>query len=150
MYRIFLILILCALGACTPAVRFTSANTNAGSIPSKQSKSTDISSNKAGNVLPVGTKFRGKASYYHDKFDGRLTANGETFSQTAFTAAHRELAFGTMVKVRRISNNKTVVVRINDRGPFAEGRIIDLSYAAAEAIDLIDDGVAEVEIEVTK
>lgn len=92
----------------------------------------------------------GKASYYADKFDGRKTASGATFSQRKLTAAHKTLPFGTKVKVTNLSNGKTVKVRINDRGPFKEGRIIDLSKKAAKKIALVTAGVAEVEIKYKK
>jgi len=88
----------------------------------------------------------GKASYYAEKFNGRQTANGEIFYSHNMTAAHKTLPFGTIVKVTNLVNNRWVVVRINDRGPFVSGRIIDLSKAAAEKIDLIDVGVVDVEI----
>lgn len=88
----------------------------------------------------------GEASYYADKFQGRKTANGETFRQRKKTAAHRTLPFGTKVTVKNLSNGKTVKVRINDRGPFAKGRIIDLSKKAAKKIHMVQSGVADVEI----
>jgi rare lipoprotein A len=88
----------------------------------------------------------GKASYYADKFQGRTTANGETFRQRKRTAAHKTLPFGTKVKVRNLTNNKTVKVRINDRGPFVAGRIIDLSKKAARKLSMVNAGVTEVEI----
>ena len=88
----------------------------------------------------------GKASYYHDKFEGRKTANGEIFDQSKTTAAHKTLPFGTKVTVKNLKNGKTVKVRINDRGPFVAGRIIDLSKKAANKIDLVQAGVANVEI----
>lgn len=84
----------------------------------------------------------GVASYYADKFDGRRTASGETFRNTGYTAAHRTLPFGTRVRVTR--GGKSVVVRINDRGPFTRGRVIDLSKAAARDLDLIGPGHATV------
>ena len=89
----------------------------------------------------------GKASYYAGKFQGRKTANGEYFSLSHFTAAHRTLPFGTTVKVINLENGKTVMVRINDRGPFRHGRIIDVSPAAAREIGLVRSGVAKVRIE---
>lgn len=90
----------------------------------------------------------GKASYYADKFEGRTTANGEKYKHSKMTAAHRLLPFGTVVKVTNTTNNRTVEVRINDRGPFVEGRIIDLSKSAAEKLDIIQAGIADVKIEV--
>ena len=82
----------------------------------------------------------GHASYYAAKFDGRKTANGEIFSNKKLTAAHRTLPFGTIVKVTNVKNNKSVVVRINDRGPYAKNRIIDLSHAAADSLGIIHAG----------
>lgn len=92
----------------------------------------------------------GKASYYHDKFQGRTTANGEKYRKHKLTAAHRTLPFGTKVKVINQSNGKKVKVRINDRGPFVEGRIIDLSKRAARKIGMLDAGVSDVKIKYKK
>jgi rare lipoprotein A len=89
----------------------------------------------------------GQASYYGDEFNGNKTASGEIYNMNDYTAAHRTLPFGTKVKVTNLKNNKTVIVRINDRGPFKSGRIIDLSKAAAKQIDLIKYGVVDVKIE---
>lgn len=89
----------------------------------------------------------GKASYYSDKFHGKKTANGETFSMSHFTAAHRTLPFGTSVRVINLENGKNVVVRINDRGPYLRERIIDVSPAAAKEIGLFKRGIAHVRIE---
>jgi rare lipoprotein A len=93
---------------------------------------------------------QGKASYYADYFKGRRTANGETFRQHKLTAAHRTLPFGTKVKVVNLANGRTVKVRINDRGPFVDGRIIDLSKKAARRLGMINTGVAPVEIKYKK
>ena len=94
-----------------------------------------------------GTTQRGEASYYADKFEGRQTASGEIYTHQKRTAAHRTLPFGTRVRVTRLDTGAEVVVRINDRGPFKRGRIIDLSRSAAQAIGLIAAGVADVEIQ---
>ncbi|PWS55841.1 septal ring lytic transglycosylase RlpA family protein [Pseudoalteromonas sp. meg-B1] len=91
---------------------------------------------------------QGKASFYADKYHGRLTASGERFSQQAATAAHLKLPFGTRVKVTNIANNKSVVVRINDRGPYIRGRIIDLSKAMFEKIADSSAGVIDVSVTV--
>lgn len=88
----------------------------------------------------------GKASYYADKYDGRKTSSGEVFRQSKNTAAHKTLPFGTKVTVKNLTNGKTVKVKINDRGPFVAGRIIDLSKSAAKKIDMVNTGVANVEI----
>ncbi len=90
----------------------------------------------------------GLASYYADKFHGRTTASGETYNKHEMTAAHRTLPFGTVVRVRAVETRKSVVVRINDRGPFVDGRVIDLSYAAARDMGMIQSGLIEVELEV--
>jgi len=93
-------------------------------------------------------KQTGTASYYADKFEGKTTANGEKYHHSRLTAAHRTLPFGTIVKVTNISNGKRVTVKINDRGPFVDNRIIDLSKSAAETLGFVYDGLAQVEIEV--
>ncbi|GAB3365423.1 hypothetical protein GCM10027566_36040 [Arachidicoccus ginsenosidivorans] len=95
-------------------------------------------------------KETGKASYYAGKFIGRKTANGETFRKRKLTAASKTLPFGTHVKVKNLKNGKTVKVRINDRGPFIPGRIIDLSWKAAKRLDMLDDGVVPVQIKYKK
>ena len=88
----------------------------------------------------------GKASYYGNDFNGKKTANGQTFNKNSLTAAHKTLPFGTVVKVTNLSNGKTVTVTINDRGPYAKGRIIDLSEKAAASIDMVNQGVAQVQL----
>jgi rare lipoprotein A len=93
---------------------------------------------------------KGKASFYADFFQGRKTSNGEVFRQRKRTAAHKTLPFGTKVKVKNLKNGKTVTVRINDRGPFVEGRIIDLSKKAARKLGMVNDGVVQVEIKYKK
>ncbi len=90
----------------------------------------------------------GKASYYADKFNGRKTASGEIYNHSKKTAAHKSLDFGTRVRVTNLENKKSVVVIINDRGPFVKGRIIDLSKSAAEKLDFLDKGITDVKIEV--
>ena len=90
----------------------------------------------------------GGASWYGHPYHGRAAANGEIYDMEKLTAAHRTLPFGTWVRVTNVSNFKTVDVRITDRGPFVDGRIIDLSHAAARAVELIAVGVAEVRIDV--
>lgn len=86
----------------------------------------------------------GMASWYGQQFQGRRTASGEPFDRHALTAAHKTLPFGTWVRVRLLATGQEVVVRINDRGPFAKGRVIDLSQAAASAIGLVQSGTARV------
>jgi rare lipoprotein A len=90
----------------------------------------------------------GNASWYGGKFHGRTTANGEQFDMNGLTAAHRSLPFGSKVRVTNQATNDSVVVRINDRGPFVGNRVIDLSRAAAKAVRLIGPGVAPVRLQV--
>ena len=90
----------------------------------------------------------GIASYYSDVFQGKKTASGALYDKNKLTSAHRTLAFGTKIKVTDLKNNKSVIVTINDRGPHSKKRILDLSYAAAEKIDLINAGLSKVRIEV--
>jgi rare lipoprotein A (peptidoglycan hydrolase) len=90
----------------------------------------------------------GIASYYASKFNGRRTASGEKFSQKVLTAAHLTLPFGTLLKVTNLQNLKSVIVRVNDRGPHVRGRIVDLSRAAAELIGMRHTGTARVELEI--
>lgn len=92
----------------------------------------------------------GIASFYGQKYHGRQTANGEIFDMNDLTAAHPRLAFGTRVKVTHLANNLSVTVRINDRGPFVKGRVIDLSQAAARELQMIQTGLAEVKIEIAE
>jgi len=94
-------------------------------------------------LIPVN-KEKGMASWYGPGFHGRKTANGERFNQGAMTAAHKKLPFHTWVKVINRDNDKSVIVRINDRGPFKPGRIIDLSKRAAKEIGMIGAGTAKV------
>src|SRR5437868_10407708 len=98
----------------------------------------------------VRSRQEGKASWYGREQHGHLTANGEHFDMYALTAAHRTLPMHTRVRVTNRLNGRSVVVRINDRGPYARGRIIDLSYAAAREIDMIDRGVVPVLVEVLR
>jgi len=100
------------------------------------------------SAIVASAQETGYASWYGGKFQGRKTANGEIFDTNQLTAAHRTLPFGTLVKVTNMGNGLSVTVRINDRGPFVEGRIIDLSRAAADAIGMMGSGVAYVSVEV--
>ena len=90
----------------------------------------------------------GIASYYSDKFQGRQTASGELFDMHQLTAAHPTCKFGTRVKVTHLGNNRSVIVRINDRGPFIKGRVIDLSLAAARELQMVASGLAQVRVEI--
>ena len=99
-------------------------------------------------VMPSskGYQERGVASWYGKKFHGNLTSNRETYDMYQMTAAHKSLPLPTYVRVRNLHNNKTIIVRVNDRGPFVHNRIIDLSYSAASKLDMIRDGTSLVEV----
>ena len=101
----------------------------------------------SGIINPNGYDETGTASYYGAKHHGNKTASGEPFNQNALTAAHRRLPFGTQVKVTNLDNDKSVVVRINDRGPHTRGRLIDLSRKAAEQLGMIGSGTARVRVQ---
>jgi rare lipoprotein A len=116
---------------CSSSVRFSSSGTTTSGLHSEH-------------------ELEGFASYYADKFQGRQTANGDIFDQSKLTAAHKTLPFGTIVIVENINNGKTVTVIINDRGPFVKGRIIDLSYSAAEKIGMINEGIVPVRLRIVE
>ena len=125
-----IILVSLLLAGCTASPRFTSEKF------SDETNDTHL-------LLQEGV-----ASYYADEFNGRQTSNGETYDMYEMTAAHQTLPFNTRVRVTNIENGKTIVVRINDRGPFKDERIIDLSLAAAKSLELIGSGTARVRLEV--
>lgn len=128
-----------ALTACAPSLMRSDVNGRSGAPVSGTAPA-------AARATPGAQS--GMASWYGPGFAGRRTANGEVFDPSQLTAAHRELPFNTLVKVTNETNGRSVVVRINDRGPFKGGRIIDLSRASAEAIGMVGSGVARVKLEV--
>jgi len=105
---------------------------------------------KSGTPVSIGHTESGVASFYGNEFQSRKTSNGEIFDQGKLTAAHRTLPFGTKVRVVNAQNGKSVIVRVNDRGPFAKGRIIDLSASAFKSIASLNAGVINVKIEVVQ
>jgi rare lipoprotein A (peptidoglycan hydrolase) len=108
--------------------------------PSNNANSSNVNHN-AHSII-------GMASWYGPGFEGRLSANGEVFNPNELTAAHPTLPFNTRVRVTNLSNNRSVVVRINDRGPYANNRIIDLSARAAREIDMVNHGVTQVRLDI--
>lgn len=127
------------------------ADETTSSVAIARSESSAASQPKGGKgkATVAGLKqLQGMASWYGPGFHGRRTASGERFNSGAMTAAHRNLPFGTQVRVTNLNNGRSVVVRINDRGPFIRGRVIDLSAEAARAIGMLRPGVAPVRIEV--
>ncbi len=129
-------------GATAAVLAAISAIAFNGCLPSSTSADTHASS---GTVLQT---VEGIASYYSDTFEGRPTASGEPYHASELTAAHRDWPFGTKVRVTNLDGGRSVVVRINDRGPNASGRLIDLSRSAAEAITMVQAGTARVRLEV--
>ncbi|RYU93127.1 septal ring lytic transglycosylase RlpA family protein [Emticicia agri] len=96
----------------------------------------------------IGVELFGKASYYESKFYGKKTASGEVLKKNMLTCAHPTLPFGTMIEVTNLANNKWCIVRVNDRGPFAKGRVLDLSHVAAKKLDMFQQGIAKVKLTV--
>ena len=142
---VFIVLFL--LVSCTPSPRYTIEKKKK---TTKEQTSTKIPAGKTVKKPPKGKKINGIASYYGKDFHGRKTANGEIFDMYGLTAAHKTLPFNTWLEVKNLSNEKTVIVRVNDRGPFVAGRIIDLSYGAAKVIQMVGAGVQEVELTVLR
>ncbi|MBX9571744.1 MAG: septal ring lytic transglycosylase RlpA family protein [Candidatus Obscuribacterales bacterium] len=95
-----------------------------------------------------GPQDRGKASFYGDRFHGRKTANGERYDQWGMTVAHKTLPFGTILEVTNPANGKSVILRVNDRGPFVKGRVLDVSTAAAHKLGMVDVGVTSVDYKI--
>jgi len=126
---------------CTNSVRYTRNQTKTRS--SYRNDNGSKPQKKLYKKISIGI-----ASYYGSGFHGKKTANGERFDMYDYTAAHRTLPFNTRVKVKNLHNNKSIIVRINDRGPYIKGRIIDLSFNAAKKIGLIGRGVGKVKITV--
>jgi rare lipoprotein A len=128
---IFITILVASFAAITGCARKTSAH-----VPSSV------------KPAPIGETETGIAGWYGVPYDGRHSANGELFDMEKLTAAHRTFPFDTWVEVTNLGNNKSVDVRITDRGPFIKGRIIDLSLAAAREIDMVEAGVVKVRIKV--
>jgi rare lipoprotein A len=119
----------------------------AGCLPASRSTTSDLPT--GGNGTPLAFD-QGEASFYADAFEGRQTASGETFRQDQMTAAHRTYPFGTVLRVTNTANNREVIVRVNDRGPAKESRVLDVTRRAAEDLKMIREGTARVRIEVLK
>ena len=109
-----------------------------------------LSSAAADELNDAGWSQTGKASYYASRLHGRPTASGERYDQTAMTAAHPSLPFGSLVRVTNLYNGRSVILRINDRGPFTGGRIIDVSRSAAEQLGMLRAGSVRVQLELVE
>jgi rare lipoprotein A len=140
----------CATGFADTSVPVQENNQNIFTTIAEAAKKIGSIFNQPADTRTDGNPFmvtRGTASYYADQFQGRRTANGETFNMHELTAAHRSLPFGTWVKVTNMNNGKDVIVRINDRGPYVKGRIIDLSIGAAKELGIVHSGIVQVKLE---
>ena len=138
LFLLFLYIVL----SCAPHPRYTS-------VREPENAQRPYNEAEFENLSILKTEY-GIASYYGEKYHGRTTASGEVFDMNKVSAAHREHPFGTIARITNLKNNRKIVLRINDRGPFIEGRIIDLSYAAAKELDFIKEGIIEVKIEILK
>lgn len=155
-YCLFLILPL--LASCTFGVPITR---DRGSVPTQPKTTQKLERGNPSSYIVLGRQYhvlnsssgftqRGVASWYGKKFHGKKTSNGETYNMYAMTAAHKTLPLPTWVRVQNLDNGKSVVVRVNDRGPFVNERVIDLSYTAATKLDMVKGGTARVEISALK
>jgi rare lipoprotein A len=154
---IHFVLLSLIISGCGSSSRFedkykysTKSSTTKEKKPGKKEKPPDpilIDEYKDSPVLESQT---GVASYYGDKFDGNKTSSGEIFRKNNLTAAHLKYPYNTILRVRNLLNNKSVIVRVNDRKPDFNGRIIDVSFGAAKILDMLKNGITEVRIEVLK
>lgn len=133
--------------SCSSSPRFARGSGGANRPSSPNTATTTATPDARSKSLLT---LEGVASFYADDFHGKQAANGERFDMNALTAAHRTFPFGTLIRVTNLSNARVVVVRVNDRGPFKEGRLIDLSLKAARDLDMISAGTAKVRLEVVK
>ncbi|MBC8214081.1 MAG: septal ring lytic transglycosylase RlpA family protein [Candidatus Marinimicrobia bacterium] len=127
--------------SCSPAPRYRT-----GSLTPKSPKKTEAP--KLSKTNKSKKLFTGMSSYYGKDFHGKLTANGEIFDMYGLTAAHKTLPLNTIVRVTNLNNDKSLILRINDRGPYIAGRILDCSYGAAKKLGFVSAGVTKVKIEV--
>jgi rare lipoprotein A len=140
--NISLIILSCIfISACGSAPRFTSRNKSEG----REKNFSRFERSFFSEILEIQT---GIASYYSDQFNGKITYSGEVYNMFGLTAAHPSYQMGTIIRVTNLSNNKSVVIPINDRMPFRPDRIIDLSFGTAQELDMISVGITEVKVEV--
>ena len=141
LFTTFLCLI---INACSPAPRYTSDESKR---PIKSNIKTPSLSAKNKNIKHRRV-MKGVSSFYAEDFHGKLTANGEVYDMYGLTAAHKTLPLNTIVRVTNLLNNKSLILRINDRGPYVKGRILDCSYGAAKKLDFVKNGTTDVKVEV--
>ncbi len=142
---------LLGLVSCVSSPRFHSNKYNKDELRDVRFFSNENEDSKIDTLYNLSNKIEsvtGFASFYADDFEGKTTANGETYNMYELTAAHQTYPFNTMIRVVNLENNKTVIVRINDRGPFVDNRIIDLSLGAAIKLGMDKTGIQEVRLEI--
>ena len=136
---------------CTPAPRYKSGTDpfkNKQEINKPKMGQKKLQSKKKSNLDKSKKIYTGISSYYGPKFHGKLTANGEIFDMYGVTAAHKEFPFNTVVRVTNENNGKSLIIRINDRGPYVDKRILDCSFGAAKKLGFVGSGTTPVKIEV--
>lgn len=136
------------LASCAPTLRYVKESKTVVSSPSAKESSSRTNPVRNYNKVEVLESSIETASYYADEFNGKKTANGEIFDMNDLTAAHISYPFNTICRVTNLKNQKSVIVRINDRKPNTNNRSIDLSLGAAKEIDMINDGLTEVKVEI--
>lgn len=142
--------IICLLCMALLVVSCGSSKSCSTALTKKPTSSSSTTSKSVAGGVKVGDVTTGQASYYSDKLHGNTTASGEKYDKRAMTCAHKTYPFGTVLKVTNMSNGNSVKVTVNDRGPFKAGRIVDLSGAAAEKLQMKMAGVVSVKVEVIK
>ncbi len=151
MKRFSLFLLVLVLISCASSPRFHSDRINKDKPREKKFFSAEKEEGKIDTLFNLSNEIAtvtGIASFYADDFNGKQTANGETYNMYELTAAHRTYPFNTMIRVVNLANDKTIIVRINDRGPFVDSRIIDLSLGAAIQLGMDNTGIQEVRLEI--
>ena len=143
MMKYILLLLFINLIACSNSPRYRT-----GSAKTTVRKSNSPTPLKTKSKVTHRKIMKGVSSFYADDFHGKLTANGEIYDMYGLTAAHKTLPLNTIVRVTNLSNNKSLILRINDRGPYVKGRILDCSYGAAKKLDFISQGTTDVKVEV--
>ena len=138
MIRILFIILTFILFQCTNSPRYGASATSKKTLDPKSFKT----------MKRVPKVITGISSYYGTDFHGKLTANGEVYDMYGITAAHKEFPLNTWAKVTNLDNHKSIILRINDRGPYIDGRILDCSYGAAKKLDFLNEGTANVKIEI--
>ena len=148
MFAVWILIVLFCI-SCTPAPRYNSSPHHATVIKKTKGSPKRIPVKKAPkNFDKSKTIFKGISSYYGKDFHGKLTANGEVFDMYGITAAHKTIPLNTVVRVTNLDNGKSIILRINDRGPYIEGRMLDCSYGAAKKLGFLKAGMANVEMKV--